>query len=98
MRILLLICITILFNGCTKQSVLNSEFTKELETMLSVKTVDKKCYYPRLPTYKVPPKKKVPKGMSIEDAFREQNRVNNKLRFICGKYRQVAIETNKRYQ
>jgi hypothetical protein len=96
--ILLSIFIITLFSGCTKTPLINPSFSKEIEQMLSLKTPVQKCKFPKLPIFKVPKKRKIQKNMSIEDAFKEQNRVNNQLRLICRKYRRVVIETNKRYQ
>lgn len=87
-----------LFSGCANHSVANLNFINDIKNMLHMEQPLQKCVYPKLPVYKVPHMHKVPKGMSIEEAFKKQNRVNAQLRFICRKYRRVAIETNRRYQ
>jgi len=97
MRALFLISIIILFNGCS-QRILHPELKKEISDLLSIKTITQECHYPTLPIYKTPSKTKVPKGMSLEDAFKECVKTNKQLRFINRKYRRVAVETNKRYQ
>jgi len=86
----------ILFSGCGQ--ILHPDLTQEIDDLLSLKMIEKECKYVTLPTYKTPQKKRVPKGMSLEDAFKQCVRTNKKLRLINSKYRQVAIETNKRYK
>ena len=88
----------ILFSGCATQDKITDGFKDDIAEMLDIETPPAKCYYPKLPTYKVPLKKTIPKNMSIEDAFMAQNKVNDKLRFICMKYRKGNITVNKRYQ
>lgn len=97
MRMVLLICISIFFEGCSKKCDV-PDISKQIETLLDFRPVKQECIYPRLPVFAVPPVQKIPEGMNIKEAFVEQNKVNKKLRRVCSKYRRVAIETNKRYQ
>ena len=70
---------------------------RDIESILNVKAAPCKCRYPVLPIFRVPPKRSVPKGMSLKRAFVEQNRVNEKLRRICRKYAMAIRATNERY-
>ena len=97
-KTLALICMTILFSGCSQDSIVTPDLATKIDNILNIQTPKSTCKYPKLPIYSVPKIRKVPKSMTLEDAFKAQNRVNKILRFTCKKYERVAIETNKRYQ
>jgi len=92
-----LIYTTTLFSGCSEVG-LDTQTKKDIAELLDIKVKPCECKYPKLPIFKVPAKQKVPKGMSIEEAFYRQNAVNEQLRGVCAKYRRVAIVTNREYQ
>ena len=94
---MILISLSILISGCG-QVGLDVQTKKDIAELLDIKVEPCECKYPKLPIFKVPEKKKVPNGMSIEEAFYRQNAVNEQLRVICGKYRHVAVVTNREYR
>lgn len=94
MKLILLILITFLLNGCNEPDLPEPEPCKEQE-----------CYYPHLPTYKVPASKKFTKPINQGDGtcivviteLLELSNNNKTLRGIVWKHTAVNIKVNERY-
>ena len=68
-----------------------------MDKALGLKSVKKRCIFPKLPIYKLPPKQSA-KGLTYRELAIKQGLVISVLRETCEKYELVNRAVNKEYQ
>lgn len=95
-RVLILISATILFSGCGEKQKPKPQQKYDIDKALGLKSVKKRCIYPKLPIYELPPLQSA-KGLTYRELAIKQGIVIGVLRATCNKYELVNRKVNREY-